>query len=273
VTGYLALKKELVVKDNALINASYHLSLVEQRLVLLAIIEIRKPDNQRNHPKEIWIHAEDYIQYFKTHRNTAYQALKDAAKELFSRQFSYQEVIEGKNLTKTSRWVSEIGYALNDALVSITFSESVKPLILELERCFTYYEIEQIANLSSAYAVRLYELLIQWRSIRKTPVFELATFRGQLGLGESEYRAMGDFKKRVLDPAITQISQHTDITVTYEQHKRGRVIVGFSFKFKKKKPKGTQAVKNTSDSTTKKKPRQTTTKTLRSRLEKSGIAL
>ena len=32
----------LVVKDNSLINASYTLSLVEQRLILLAIIEARE---------------------------------------------------------------------------------------------------------------------------------------------------------------------------------------------------------------------------------------
>ena len=30
---------ELVVKDNALINASYNLDLTEQRLILLAIVE------------------------------------------------------------------------------------------------------------------------------------------------------------------------------------------------------------------------------------------
>ena len=33
---------DLVVKDNALINASYNLDLVEQRLILLAIIEARQ---------------------------------------------------------------------------------------------------------------------------------------------------------------------------------------------------------------------------------------
>ena len=32
---------KLVVKDNALMNASYNLDLVEQRLILLAIIEAR----------------------------------------------------------------------------------------------------------------------------------------------------------------------------------------------------------------------------------------
>ena len=33
---------ELIVKDNALMNASYNLDLVEQRLILLAILEARE---------------------------------------------------------------------------------------------------------------------------------------------------------------------------------------------------------------------------------------
>ena len=33
---------DLIVKDNALMNASYNLDLVEQRLILLAILEARE---------------------------------------------------------------------------------------------------------------------------------------------------------------------------------------------------------------------------------------
>ncbi|TLU12729.1 RepB family plasmid replication initiator protein, partial [Acinetobacter baumannii] len=46
-----------------------------------------------------------------------------------------------------------------------------------------------------------------------------------------------DLKKRVLEPALEQINEHTDIIANYEQHKKGRVITGFSFKFKQKKPR------------------------------------
>ena len=45
---------------------------------------------------------------------------------------------------------------------------------------------------------------------------------------------MHHFKARVLEPSIKQINEHTDITVTYEQHKKGRAISGFSFKLKQK---------------------------------------
>ena len=38
----------------------------------------------------------------------------------------------------------------------------------------------------------------------------------------------------MLEPSIKQINEHTDIIVTYEQHKKGRTITGFSFRFKQK---------------------------------------
>ncbi len=42
-------------------------------------------------------------------------------------------------------------------------------------------------------------------------------------------------KKYVLDIALKQVNEHTDITVKVEQHKTGRSITGFSFSFKQKK--------------------------------------
>jgi plasmid replication initiation protein len=108
------------------------------------------------------------------------------------------------------------------------------PLITRLEEQFTQYDIEQISSLSSAYAVRLYELLICWRSTGKTPVIPLTEFRKRLGVLDNEYQRMERLKHSVLELALKQINEHTDITATYEQHKAGRLITGFSFKFKSK---------------------------------------
>ena len=82
---------DLIVKDNALMNASYNLDLVEQRLILLAILEARESGKGINANDPLTVHAESYINQFGVHRTTAYQALKDACKDLFARQFSYQE--------------------------------------------------------------------------------------------------------------------------------------------------------------------------------------
>lgn len=241
--------KELIVKDNALINASYNLDLVEQRLILLAIMEARESGKGINANDPLTVHAESYINQFGVHRNTAYQALKDACKDLFARQFSYQEQRPKGIANITSRWVSQIAYIDNTASVELIFSPAIIPLITRLEKHFTSYEMKQISYLSTGYAVRLYEILIAWRSTGKTPVIELIDFRKQIGVLDTEYNRMHDFKKRVLDPSIKQIKEHTDITVEVEQHKTGRSITGFSFRLKQKKSANQQLI-NTINSDT-----------------------
>jgi len=227
--------REVVVKDNALINASYNLDLVEQRLILLAIIEARESGKGINAQDPLTIRADSYISQFSVHRNTAYQALRDACSDLFARQFSYQRVNEKGNIEHyKSRWVSEIGYIDNEAVVKLIFAPAIVPLITRLEEQFTRYELQQVSNLSSAYAVRLYEILIAWRSIGRTPIFELIDFRERMGVLETEYKRMERFKTSVLELAIKQINEYTDISVEYEQHKQGRLISGFSFVFKQK---------------------------------------
>ena len=227
---------ELIVKDNALINASYNLDLVEQRLILLAIIEARENGQGINANDPLTIHAESYIHQFGVHRNTAYQALKDACDDLFARQFSYQFKNERGNIEHVkSRWVSEVRYVDADAVVKLIFAPAVVPLITRLEERFTKYDIDQISGLSSAYSVRLYELLIQWRSSGKTPVIDLTDFRKRIGVLDTEYKRMAQLKERVLNLAIQQINEHTDIIVDYKQQKAGRVIIGFSFTFTQKK--------------------------------------
>jgi plasmid replication initiation protein len=228
--------RDLVVKDNALINASYNLDLVEQRLILLAIVEARESGKGINANNPLEVHAESYINQFNVARQTAYQALKDASKDLFARQFSYQEMNKRGNIENVlSRWVSEIRYIDAEATVKLIFAPAIVPLITKLEEQFTKYELQQVSNLSSAYAVRLYELLIAWRSTGQTPVIELEEFRKKIGVLDDEYTRMGNFKDRVLHLAIDQVNEFTDITVKYEQHKKGRSIYGFSFTYKQKK--------------------------------------
>ena len=226
---------KLIVKDNALINASYSLSLVEQRLVLLAILEVRQNNKDGNYDKPINITADAYMAHFNVQRGTAYDVLQTACKNLFERRFSYQEK-RGKGVANiTSRWVSQIAYIENAAMVELIFSPAVIPLVTELEKHFTSYELAQVAGLNSGYAVRLYELCIAWRKVGKVPPVELQDLRKKLGVLDDEYQHMHHFKARVLLPAIKQINEHTDINLKYEQHKTGRAITAISFSFKQKK--------------------------------------
>lgn len=231
------MKTELIVKDNALINASYNLEVTEQRLILLSIIRARETGQGISSDSKLEIHASDYASRFDVTKEAAYNALKNAVNNLFERKFSFKEIHKdtNKEIVVKSRWVSRIAYVDDLATLEVTFAPDVVPLITRLEKHFTSYQLKQVAQLTSKYAIRLYEFLIAWRDVGKTPVISLSEFREKLGLEMNEYQKMVNFKSRVLEPAIKQINELTDIHVKYEQYKTGRSISGLSFTFKHKK--------------------------------------
>jgi plasmid replication initiation protein len=228
---------DLVVKDNILVNASYNLDVTEQRLILLSIIRARETGQGITSDSKLTIHASDYAIRFDVTKEAAYSALKNAVHNLFERKFSFKDNHKdtNKEIVVKSRWVSRIAYIDDLAILEITFAPDVVPHITRLEKHFTSYQLKQVAQLTSKYAIRLYELLISWKEVGKTPIIDLADFREQLGLEINEYQKMINFKNRVLEPAIKQINHLTDITVQYEQFKKGRSITGLSFTFKSKK--------------------------------------
>ena len=233
---------KLVVKDNSLINASYSLGLVEQRIMLLAIVEARETGQGIDTDTFLEVHAQHYADRFDIDINNAYSMLSEATQALFNRQVTYTVHDEKRNKPekRVVRWVSGISYVEGAGVVKLRFAPEVVPLITRLEKNFTSYELEQVKNLNT-YATRLYEILVSWRSIGKVTV-TLEELRNNLGLID-EYSRLEAFKRRVLDSAISQINEHTDITAQYEQHKQGRVITGFTFKFKIKKNKEKIALK------------------------------
>ena len=81
--------------------------------------------------------------------------------------------------------------------------------------------------------------MIRFKTSKKLEI-SLEDLRFRFGLLAHEYSRMSDFKKDVLDLAVKQINEHTDITVKYDQHKRGRNITGLhlrlSINSRSKKP-------------------------------------
>ena len=243
------MKKDLVVKTNRLNQAFQVLSLAEFHIVQLAIVDARDTGTGLTTDMPLRIDALRYADVFGTTRQNAYMRMKEAEETLFNRRFSFFD--EDGKLVK-SRWISQVKYLDNEGAIEIVFTPAVVQGISRIngvKEFFTQYLLSQTANLKSVYSSRLYELLIQWRSIGKTPIINLEDFRAQLGVEEDQYKLMSDFKKRVLDLAINDINEKTDIKATYQQHKKGRSISGFSFTFKQKKTDN-QLIENKRDPNT-----------------------
>ena len=231
--------KRLIAKDNKLISASYSLGIPEQRLIFLAIIEAREQKKLIDARGVLNIRAKSYQEQFKVEKHTSYDALKSATSGLFDAHFEYEDIHEqtGKLARHVIRWVQKISYIDDAGMVELQFTDAVIPLITRLSEQYTEYELKQVSELQSEYSIRLYELMMQWKAVGKTNKISVNDLRRKLGVEPEQYKKMNNFKARVLDHAINQINAHTDIQAEYDQHKDGRTIAGFTFKFKVKKNK------------------------------------
>ena len=231
-------KGNLVVKTNQLNSALQNLSLPEIRIIQLAIVDARETNTGLSTDKPLRIDALRYAEMFETTRQNGYKRMKDAEENLFNRRFSY---IDERGKLIKSRWIQQVTYLDDEGAIELVFTLAVVNGISRIdgaEDFFTSYLLEQTASMDSIYSVRLYELLVQWVAAKNTPLFDLDTFRNQLGVEDHEYKRMGNFKLRVLDLAVKEINEKSDIKVTYSQVKKGRTITGFKFKvLVKDKPK------------------------------------
>ena len=220
------MNKNHVVKSNQVIEASYQLSAIEQRIVLAAISRI--PKNQPITDDELYPVSVSELQLLGVHEKTAYRDLKEGINRLYERSINLS--IDDKSIKM--RWVQEIQFFDSKSIIGIRFSKPILPFISNLSREFTKYALSDIAGINSAYAIRIYELLVQYRQIGKREI-SVDSLRTMLELGK-KYPLFADFKKRVIDTAVDQINEYSPLKVTYEQKKTGRKVTHILFSFKEK---------------------------------------
>ena len=219
-------KKELIVKSNQVIEASYQLSSTEQRIVLAAISKISRDAEITD--DEIYRVTVDDLKNLGVHEKTAYRDLKDGVNRLYERSINL--AIDDESIKM--RWVQSIRFLESKSVVGLRFSKEILPFISNLSREFTKYSLSDIAGMSSAYAIRIYELLSQYRSIGKREL-SVESLRTMLELGK-RYPLFADLKRWVIDTAVDQINEYSPLSVKYEQKKTGRKVTHILFSFKEK---------------------------------------
>lgn len=227
---------KLVVKDNSLIDASFNLSLVEHRIMLLAIVEARDVFNLTCETA-LEIKAVTYKEQFTVDDSEVYQQLKDAGKTLKRREFTYLDKYKGIEAYSTVNWVNKITYVPKKGMIVLKLSADVIDMITRLETHFTKYYLNQVSNFKSKYALRLYELLMKWSANGLTQKYEIQDLRKKLGILDNEYKSTAYLKRDVLEKSIQEINLKTDLKVSYEHFKQGRSISHIRFKIATDKQK------------------------------------
>jgi plasmid replication initiation protein len=226
-----------VVKANDLIEARFEIDFSSYRLIHAIATKLNSwPDAPPITPETPFtIHAGEFARLFGLSSNRAYTSLQEAVDRLAE----HWVVIERPSpespatpFTKT-RWVSAVSYREKTGEVVFYFAPLIIPYLTQLALRFTRYELRHIAPLTSVYAIRLYELLVQYRDIGQREM-RIDWIKECFQLGE-KYARVTNLKARVIDPAVEQLNTHSDLWVKYKQLKRGRNVEALIFSFGPKK--------------------------------------
>ena len=219
-----------VTQDNALIIASYAMSLNEKRLLMTAIAQLDPTSHAwKERCVDVTVLATDWAKTFGISRGVAYERLRKSAADLYSRSLR----IRGDNTNGTEiRWISGQEYSAKEGRVTITFAGKILHYLTGMIDEFTSYDLLGVAGLKSTHSVRLYELASQfkgtgWRYIELDELREMFCLDGA-------YRDWRDLKKRVIDRACKELTAKSDLDVQYEPVKRGRTVHAIKLKIAQK---------------------------------------
>lgn len=116
----------------------------------------------------------------------------------------------------------------NQWFIDIDAHDDALPLMFEFKNRYFTYGLWNILQLSSAYHVRIYELLKQHQT-QNTWTYNLAEFRDLIGVEKNQYPRFGDFKTWVLLPAQKALKEKTDLQFDFELVKKGAKVIAIKF--------------------------------------------
>lgn len=228
------MNKPQVYKSNALIEAQYRLSVAEQRIMLACISQVRR-DQPITDELLYSVSATEIAVMSGTSTKQAYRELEKAALRLKRREVRLVEEPNGqgrKRKVMLTGWVQTIIYVEEEGRVELRFTKDMLPYLTELSAQFTRYALADVATMTSAHAIRLYELLCQWRDTGERKV-AVEWLRESFQLGD-KYPVLKDLKRRVIAPAVKQINEHSPLWVKWDQCKTGRRVTHLVFTFGEK---------------------------------------
>lgn len=221
----------VVIKANSLIEASYRLSIDEIRILALTVGTMDPNSNKQ----EFEFSVADVVREFPDVKvENAYKQMQVAVKKLYDRSVR----TEDSEKVTDFRWVSSRTYFKKEGRFRIALTNEVMPYLTQLKGQFTRYELRNISSFNSVHSIRIYELVTQYKSVgwREIAINDLKQWLQV----EDKYPRYNNFKQWVLDPAVTEINEKSDLFITVEPIKRGRKITALKFTINHKKKAETQ---------------------------------
>ena len=215
----------LIAQDNQLVESCYSMTVNEKRILWLGMRKANSPNlPNRDEPATFTITAKEFAEQFPDSGEHPWQTLKRAAKLLRGR---YVKFPPRANKELDVNWFDSIEYSNGDGAITVRFSWSVHIRLAGLDQQFTRFPLLEVRQLRSIYAMRLFEMIYQFKKTGYRRV-SIEDYRFMMDCVD-KYNSVSELKRNTLHPAIKDIKQNSNLNVKVKELKEGRKITHFEF--------------------------------------------
>lgn len=227
-------------QSNEFTEAAYSLDLVEKRVLQYGQTRVTwntYPLYGGDLDFDFTIH--EYLRFYGLiNAGPNWDTVRNACVSLLDKHFTLKPENNGRNRRgKISKYagthisfLSSCRFDERENRIYGVFTPESMEYFCNQQKRFTRYELEQTANLTSFYAIRLYELLSRWQQTRKW-ITNQDEIRRIFCL-EEKYDKYSELHRNVITPSMEQLKKHTDIQPECELTYEGKTVTDIVFTWK-----------------------------------------
>lgn len=204
--------KMMIRKHSAMIQTNVKELTLTQRKLINYLIMIA----QKTGKKELYKTTISNIKESCNIGKTENIDLKDQLRKLTDIKIEFNYVNKDKNeVWQIMSLLASAEVIQNTGIVEFEFSVKLLDKVLN-PSIYAPLSVSLISCLKSSYSIVLYEFLRDYVGSPSVPKLLVKEFKSLMGIKEFEYSLFKDFKKRVLDIAVKEVNEKTDINCEYQ---------------------------------------------------------
>ena len=245
------IEKRKIVEHNDLITSVAKMDKVPLKIFELAVSLIDTDNPPKNNT--IYLSKTELFAFFKVDDSNKHSRFKEAIMTLHQQSvFEIREMNVHKNKFeyRVISPLEETTWNDYNDIISMTFTKSIMPYLIELKTKFTQYALSDLVDLNSKYSIILYKWLsmnynqYEHYSVKGGRREEQVEAYRNPSITVKELRVITDtvkdyprfdnFETWILKKPIEEINAHTHFNVTYDKVKKGRSVDSIVFHITKK---------------------------------------
>lgn len=219
---------KVLMKNNILIQAKYSLTLVENRIFLLMMYKLQK---ESEGVLSCEISHDEFRQIIKHAKDKTIKNISKSLSELRKKSIFFMEEKENNKGFIWGEYGFLNGFTYDDEtkIFKIEASQKIYDLLNNyLQTGYTPANLAALFSMKNYYAQRLYDLLRLWSGTKSIINYTIEDLKMYLQLDDS-YPEYGNFKRRVILPAIKELNNTGYFEIDFKENKIGRRVDSIDF--------------------------------------------